>query len=427
MLQRPAADARLGAAVPPLRPRVRRHAAPGARPRVPRRLRARPRRARVSAAARARIRCCSTRRRSALGGVARHATPSATARRAPAAEDRDRRRERAAVSVVSAPGRRRDAAARAVVLRARRDARDHRPRARSPPARARSRPTKAARASRGRRRAIRRARSTTSSTTWRSLKPLLESRDRAVGEGTRALPARPERRAAALGHQPLGARTQARWSPSDGLIRVAPAIAPALEQPAPGNRRPYSLSALQRFCDVSVPVPARDDHRLEPWDEPEPLVRLDPLTRGSLFHRAQAEFYRARRRRRRAAGDDRARCRRRREPSTRSSTAWRREYADELAPAIERVWRDEIDEIRRDLGIWVRRLADGGDWIPQYFEFSFGLHDDGRDPRSLPDPVLVDGRFVLRGSVDLIERHRELPTCCASPITRRARTGRTRI
>ena len=85
-----------------------------------------------------------------------------------------------------------------------------------------------------------------------------------------------------------------------------------------------------------------------------------------------------------------------------------REYADELAPAIDRVWRDEIDEIRRDLGIWVRRLADGADWIPQYFEFSFGLHDAGRDPRSLPDPVRVDGRFVLRGSVDLIERHREL-------------------
>jgi CRISPR/Cas system-associated exonuclease Cas4 (RecB family) len=38
-----------------------------------------------------------------------------------------------------------------------------------------------------------------------------------------------------------------------------------------------------------------------------------------------------------------------------------------------------------------------------YFEFSFGLNDDGRDPRSLADPVLVDGRFVLRGSVDLVE------------------------
>jgi CRISPR/Cas system-associated exonuclease Cas4 (RecB family) len=42
-------------------------------------------------------------------------------------------------------------------------------------------------------------------------------------------------------------------------------------------------------------------------------------------------------------------------------------------------------------------------WTPAYFEFSFGLRDEGRDPRSVPNPVLVDGRFLLRGSVDLIE------------------------
>jgi CRISPR/Cas system-associated exonuclease Cas4 (RecB family) len=79
------------------------------------------------------------------------------------------------------------------------------------------------------------------------------------------------------------------------------------------------------------------------------------------------------------------------------------EYADELVPAIDRVWRDEIDEIQRDLGIWVQRLAADSEWIPRYFEFSFGLNDEGRDPRSLSKPVEIDSRFVLRGSVDLIE------------------------
>jgi len=47
------------------------------------------------------------------------------------------------------------------------------------------------------------------------------------------------------------------------------------------------------------------------------------------------------------------------------------------------------------------------DWIPEYFEFSFGLSDEGRDRRSVPDPVRLDGRFLLRGSVDLIERRRD--------------------
>src|SRR5439155_377795 len=79
-----------------------------------------------------------------------------------------------------------------------------------------------------------------------------------------------------------------------------------------------------------------------------------------------------------------------------------------VAPAIERVWLDEIGELRRDLGIWVQKLADDQIWRPAYFEFSFGLNDEGRDPRSVPEPIVVDGRFVLRGSVDLVEHRADL-------------------
>jgi hypothetical protein len=84
------------------------------------------------------------------------------------------------------------------------------------------------------------------------------------------------------------------------------------------------------------------------------------------------------------------------------------DYAEKLAPAIDRVWRDEVAELRRDLGIWLRKLADDRTWVPKYFEFSFGLNDEGRDPRSVPDPITVDGRFVLRGSVDVIEHRADL-------------------
>jgi hypothetical protein len=129
---------------------------------------------------------------------------------------------------------------------------------------------------------------------------------------------------------------------------------------------------------------------------------MDPLTRGSLFHKVQAEFYR----KMQSAGAL---------PVTPAGletaiaaldealTRVAAEYAEKLAPAIDRVWHDEIGEIRRDLGIWARKLVDDPTWVPAYFEFSFGLSDDGRDPRSLPDPITIDGRFVLRGSVDLIE------------------------
>src|SRR6185436_6693881 len=82
------------------------------------------------------------------------------------------------------------------------------------------------------------------------------------------------------------------WSPSDGLIKVAPGTQAALASQRL-RQRPYSLSALQRYAVCPYQFLLATIYRLEPWDEPEPLVRMDPLTRGSLFHKAQAEFYRA--------------------------------------------------------------------------------------------------------------------------------------
>ena len=86
--------------------------------------------------------------------------------------------------------------------------------------------------------------------------------------------------------------------PDQGRARHA-----ARRSPRTGSRsRPYSLSALQRFAACPYQFLLATIYRLEPWDEPEPLVRMDPLTRGSLFHKAQAEFYRA-------LENGRARCR----------------------------------------------------------------------------------------------------------------------
>jgi ATP-dependent helicase/nuclease subunit B len=241
-----------------------------------------------------------------------------------------------------------------------------------------------------------------------TLKPLLDTRDPASVKG--------------YAHYLLGlneslrrsvisrwARARTVWSTSDGLIKVADGTRAALDANRLG-RRPYSLSALQRFSQCPYQFLLGTIYRLEPWDEPQPLVRLDPLTRGSLFHRVQAEFYRALQ----ASGSL---------PVTAGSLPGAvktldvvleqvaADYEEQLAPAIDRVWRDEIGELRRDLGIWVQKLVDAGPWQPAYFEFSFGLgaggarasSDDLRDPRSLPDPILIDGRFILRGSVDLIE------------------------
>ena len=45
---------------------------------------------------------------------------------------------------------------------------------------------------------------------------------------------------------------------------------------------------------------------------------------------------------------------------------------DELVPAVERVWQDELATIRRDLHAWLEYLArDGDEWLPVYFELAF--------------------------------------------------------
>jgi hypothetical protein len=201
------------------------------------------------------------------------------------------------------------------------------------------------------------------------------------------------------------ARGSERWSGGDGLIRAADAVKPALAKNRLGFR-PYSVSALQRFASCPYQFLLAAIHRLEVWEEPQPVVRMDPLTRGSLFHRAQAEFLRTM--------QDRdelpvipARVARATETLHAVLEQVAGEYAERLAPAIERVWREEIAELGRDLDIWVERLSHEAEWIPEYFEFSFGLNDEGRDPRSLKDPVHIDGRFMLRGSVDLVERRQD--------------------
>ncbi|MGE0593098.1 MAG: PD-(D/E)XK nuclease family protein [Vicinamibacterales bacterium] len=199
------------------------------------------------------------------------------------------------------------------------------------------------------------------------------------------------------------ARGERRWSQFDGLIRVTARTGPALaRQRLPA--RSYSLTALQRYAACPYQFLLAAVYRLHPADDPVPIQRLDPLTRGSLVHRVQTEFLRQMR----ATGAL---------PVTTASlpqaaivleavtarvTA---ELRDDVVPAIPRVWADEIAGIGRDLQGWLRRVAETDTaWVPTYFELAFGLPGDpGRDERSVPDPIVVDGRFALRGSVDLVE------------------------
>jgi CRISPR/Cas system-associated exonuclease Cas4 (RecB family) len=203
------------------------------------------------------------------------------------------------------------------------------------------------------------------------------------------------------------ARWQNRWHTADGPIRSTPAIAPALASQRLGARS-FSLSALQRFADCPYQFHLSAIYQLAPLEEPAPLQRLDPLTRGSLFHAIQTELLRTLEKNQMLPLDAQ------RAEAARGMLDWAigkvtKAAYDELAPAIDRVWYDEIAAMARDLRGWLDQLVrDGSEWRPELFEFAFGLQDTiDRDPRSVAEAARIDGRFLIRGAIDLVERRRD--------------------
>jgi ATP-dependent helicase/nuclease subunit B len=198
------------------------------------------------------------------------------------------------------------------------------------------------------------------------------------------------------------------WEPADGITRSTDVIRGALAAQRLGAR-PYSLTALQRYSVCPYQFLMAAVYRLAPLDAPAPLQKMDPLTRGDLFHQMQAGALR------RMQADGLLPVTEENLPAARQRLTGAirevhdREY-DRLSPAIERVWQDEIAAMTHDLQLWLEKLAEEGvEWTPERFEFAFGLPDmAGRDEHSTPEPALIDGRFKLRGSIDMIERHRKM-------------------
>jgi ATP-dependent helicase/DNAse subunit B len=191
-------------------------------------------------------------------------------------------------------------------------------------------------------------------------------------------------------------RWQARLGPADGIVAPGREARDVLEQHRL-TQRSFSPTALQQYAACPYRFLLYSIHRLRPREEVAPLERIDPLTRGSLFHEVQHELF----------------VKLRDEemlpitPSNRDAvvrtgdrildvTASR--YEEQLAPAIPRVWEDEIEGIRTDLRGWIHSVADaGGRWVPAYSEFSFGLgRQPGRDPLGHHEEAVVDG-YRLRG------------------------------
>jgi hypothetical protein len=199
-----------------------------------------------------------------------------------------------------------------------------------------------------------------------------------------------------------------RWAPNwyaaDGLITKDPDALAALAK-AGLNAKAWSASSLQRFATCPYQFALNGVFGLKPREEAEALERMDPLTRGSLFHEVQFELLRQLKDAQRLPVDEEnvkwalAECDRVLEKVA-------AKYEDKLAPAIPRVWRSEIEDLRLDLRGWLRHIAvHDADWLPIHFEFGFGLKEKtGRDAKSVAEPLTLAEGVRLHGSIDMIEQ-----------------------
>ena len=194
------------------------------------------------------------------------------------------------------------------------------------------------------------------------------------------------------------------WRAADGLL---------LEEIGSNALKAYRLterawppSLLEQYARCPYRFALRGILGLRPAERPAGIQRMDPAQRGNLYHAVQFELLRD------LAGAGLL-------PVGAANLAAVLERLDvvlqaeaaraesDLAPAIPQIWRAEVRQLRADLRGWLQQKALlEADWMPQFFELSFGLKSPvGRDPRSQKEPVTVAGGYRLQGSIDLVERH----------------------
>jgi RecB family exonuclease len=166
-----------------------------------------------------------------------------------------------------------------------------------------------------------------------------------------------------------------RWRPADGL--VVDEIGSDLMKPYGLKQRAWSPSALEQYARCPYRFALRAIHGLSEAERPGALERMDPATRGMIYHEVQAELLQGTEWRERLDG-------------VLDGVAAR--YAENLAPAIPAIWRREVEAIRADLRGWVQQKLQLEDaWSPVACEQDF--------------EVSLEEGYLLKGRIDLVERH----------------------
>ncbi len=169
--------------------------------------------------------------------------------------------------------------------------------------------------------------------------------------------------------------------------------------------RAYSVTALEKYSACPYRFYLNAILRIRPRETVEAVTHLDPLTKGSILHAAQFEISK------RLAEASLLPVR----PENLGDVLQLFEvvfdevedrFEEDLAPAIGRIWKDELERIRFDLRGWLRREASREDgFVPYRREFTFGMRPTGpADPASTLQVAVLRNGLRLRGAIDLVEK-----------------------
>jgi CRISPR/Cas system-associated exonuclease Cas4 (RecB family) len=207
-----------------------------------------------------------------------------------------------------------------------------------------------------------------------------------------------------------GRRWRNRWSSADGLVDPDPATLEILASQRLSERS-YSPSTLQQFAACPYRFLLQGIFQFRAREAAVPLEQMDPLTRGALFHEVQFELFRKLKASSLLpiAADSLPKTL---DIADQVLDRVAARFEDDLAPAIPRVWKSEVEGVRTDLRGWIQQVAAAqSEWLPMHFEFAFGLAlDEHRDPQSTKEEAVILNGIRLRGSIDLVERHMQRNT-----------------
>jgi CRISPR/Cas system-associated exonuclease Cas4 (RecB family) len=194
------------------------------------------------------------------------------------------------------------------------------------------------------------------------------------------------------------------FTTADGFLEASPAARGVLARHRL-DQRPYSVTALEKYAACPYRFYLNAVLRIRPRETVEAVTHLDPLTKGSILHAAQFEISK----RLGEAGLLPVSAENVSEVLQLFEVVFdevEERFEEDLAPAIGRIWKDELERIRFDLRGWLRREAlreDG--FVPYRREFTFGMRPTGpADPASTLEVAVLNNGLRLRGAIDLVEK-----------------------